>query len=86
MVKISATRLIKIMRDNFRNIIIEFVITEMAMLIKIKQRIGLNNQQRIIFFSEESWSPCLWNLSYGLIESPMFILGDKVISLFAVGI
>lgn len=49
MVKISATRLIKIMRDNFRNVIIEFVITEMAMLIKIKQRIGLNNQQRIIF-------------------------------------
>ena len=54
MVKISATRLIKIMRDNFRNIIIEFVITEMAMLIKIKQRIGLNNQQRIIFL--KIWS------------------------------
>ena len=54
MVKISATRLIKIMRDNFRNVIIEFVITEMAMLIKIKQRIGLNNQQRIILF--KIWS------------------------------
>ena len=54
MVKISATGLIKIMRDNFRNIIIEFVITEMAMLIKIKQRIGLNNQQRIIFL--KIWS------------------------------
>ena len=35
--------------ERHRNIIIEFVITEMAMLIKIKQRIGLNNQQRIIF-------------------------------------
>ena len=54
MVKISGTRLIKIMRDNFRNVIIEFVITEMAMLIKIKQRIGLNNQQRIIFL--KIWS------------------------------
>ena len=47
MVKISATRLIKIMRDNFRNVIIEFVITEMAMLIQATQ--GLKNQQQLSF-------------------------------------